>query len=94
MKDIEILFENNEVVAVNKPAGLVVHGDGKTNEPTLVDWILEKYPEIKNLKEILYDQWAIYAAMSGSGSTVFGIFEKDTIIPQLGNKNYFEKIVS
>ncbi len=55
--------------------------------------VFEKYPEIKNLKEILYDQGAIYAAMSGSGSTLFGIFEKDTIIPQLGNKNYFVKII-
>src|SRR3989344_6809899 len=50
---IEILFENDDVVAVNKPAGLVVHPDGKTNEPTLVDWILEKFPEIKEVGEPL-----------------------------------------
>lgn len=48
---IEILYEDNDVLAVNKPAGLVVHGDGKTEEPTLVDWILEKYPETKDVGE-------------------------------------------
>lgn len=33
------------------------------------------HPEIKEIKEDLYKQGAIYAAMSGSGSAVFGIFE-------------------
>lgn len=46
-----VLYEDEEVVAVNKPAGLVVHGDGKTKEKTLVDWIMEKYPEIKDVGE-------------------------------------------
>jgi 23S rRNA pseudouridine1911/1915/1917 synthase len=46
-----ILYEDNEVVVINKPAGLVVHSDGKTEEKTLVDWILEKYPEIKDVGE-------------------------------------------
>ncbi len=49
--NIEILYEDGEVVAVNKPAGLVVHSDGKTKEPSLVDWVLEKYPEIKDVGE-------------------------------------------
>ena len=51
MKEVEILYEDGDVLAVNKQAGLVVHGDGKTSEPTLVDWILKKYPEIKEVGE-------------------------------------------
>jgi 4-diphosphocytidyl-2-C-methyl-D-erythritol kinase len=39
--------------------------------------VFEHYPAIKKLKEELYQQGALYAAMSGSGSSVFGIFEKD-----------------
>jgi 4-diphosphocytidyl-2-C-methyl-D-erythritol kinase len=39
--------------------------------------VFEKYPAIKNIKEALYQQGAIYAAMSGSGSTVFGIFKNN-----------------
>ncbi|TSC69977.1 MAG: Ribosomal large subunit pseudouridine synthase D [Parcubacteria group bacterium Gr01-1014_46] len=47
----EILYEDSEVLAVDKPAGLVVHSDGKTEEKTLVDWLLSKYPEIKDVGE-------------------------------------------
>ena len=39
--------------------------------------IFSKYSEIKNIKEGLYKAGAVYASMSGSGSTVYGIFEKD-----------------
>src|SRR3989338_377776 len=46
---IPILYEDNDVLVVNKPAGLVVHSDGRTKEPTIVDWILEQYPDIKNV---------------------------------------------
>lgn len=37
--------------------------------------IFAKYPEICGLKEILYQSGAYYAALSGSGSSVFGLFE-------------------
>lgn len=32
------------------------------------------HPEIGRLKEMMYEQGAVYAAMSGSGSSVFGLF--------------------
>ena len=41
------------------------------------DSILPKYPAIQNIKNYLYQIGASYACMSGSGSTVFGIFESD-----------------
>jgi len=50
-KEVQIIYEDENVLAVNKPAGLVVHSDGKTEEPTLVDWILKNYPEIKGIGE-------------------------------------------
>jgi len=41
--------------------------------------IFKVYPEISDIKEALYKAGAIYASMSGSGSTVYGIFpKKDT----------------
>lgn len=49
--NIEILYEDKNFVAVNKPVGLVVHADGKREGETLVDWILEKYPETKDVGE-------------------------------------------
>ena len=38
--------------------------------------VFEKYPAVGTIKKILYSKGALYAAMSGSGSTVFGIFER------------------
>ncbi len=37
--------------------------------------IFVKYPEIKNIKELMYNNNALYASMTGSGSSVYGIFE-------------------
>jgi 23S rRNA pseudouridine1911/1915/1917 synthase len=50
---IPILYEDKDVVIINKPAGLMVHPDGRTKEKTLVDWILKKYPKTKNVGEPL-----------------------------------------
>ncbi len=36
--------------------------------------IFEKYPELALYKEELYNQGAVYASMSGSGSSIFGLF--------------------
>ncbi|MBI5078317.1 MAG: RluA family pseudouridine synthase [Candidatus Yonathbacteria bacterium] len=51
--DIPILYEDDEVLAVNKPAGLVVHSDGRTKEPTLADWLLERNPSIRGVGETI-----------------------------------------
>ena len=47
--DVPIIYEDEHVLAVNKPAGLVVHADGRTKEPTLTDFVLEKFPEMKDV---------------------------------------------
>lgn len=49
----KILYENNNILVINKPSGLVVHSDGKTQEPTLCDWLLKQYPEIAGVGEPL-----------------------------------------
>jgi 4-diphosphocytidyl-2-C-methyl-D-erythritol kinase len=41
--------------------------------------IILNHPKIGNVKEELYKIGAIYASMTGSGSTVFGIFEKEVL---------------
>jgi 23S rRNA pseudouridine1911/1915/1917 synthase len=51
INDVEILYEDKDILALNKPAGLVVHSDGRTKEPLLTDWILEKYPKTKDVGE-------------------------------------------
>ncbi|MBI1839041.1 MAG: RluA family pseudouridine synthase [Candidatus Colwellbacteria bacterium] len=51
--EIKVVYEDKNFVAVSKPAGLLVHGtlsSGKSrDEETLVDWLIERFPEIKNV---------------------------------------------
>jgi len=49
--EIEILYEDKDALVINKPAGLIVHPDGKKKELSLVDWILKKYPKMKKVGE-------------------------------------------
>lgn len=54
--------------------------------------VFAAHPELDLLKNQLYEAGALYASMSGSGSTVFGIFNKDAN-PQLQlPPHYFVKI--
>lgn len=49
--NIEILYEDGDIIAVNKPALLVVHSDGKTEEPSVADWVLANRPEMRDVGE-------------------------------------------
>jgi len=40
------------------------------------DAVFMQHPELGNIKRALYEQGAIYTSMSGSGSALYGIFEK------------------
>jgi 23S rRNA pseudouridine1911/1915/1917 synthase len=40
-----ILFENSDVVVVDKPTGMIVHPDEKHDYPALTDWLAKRYPK-------------------------------------------------
>jgi len=40
--DVEVLYEDEYLLVVNKPSGLVVHPAPSVKEPTLVDWLVKK----------------------------------------------------
>jgi len=41
-----IIYEDENILVVNKPAGIEVAAEVKTDEPTLVDWLISKYPGV------------------------------------------------
>ena len=45
--------------------------------------LLPKYPAIENIKKSLYTHGAEYASMTGSGSTVFGIFNQEIDLQEI-----------
>lgn len=44
--------------------------------------VFTKYPAIGQIKDKIYDLGAEYAAMSGSGSSLFGLFPEDVVLPE------------
>jgi len=49
--DIKVIYEDNDVLVVDKPAGIVVFPEGQTTENTLIDVLINKYSELKNVGE-------------------------------------------
>jgi len=45
----KIIYENDDMVVVNKPAGILVHPTGKNEKNTLVSWLMVKYPNIEGV---------------------------------------------
>lgn len=49
--DIKIIYEDKDVLVVDKPAGIVVFPEGQTKDNTLIDALIEKYPDLKKAGE-------------------------------------------
>lgn len=53
--------------------------------------VFKSHPEIEAIKNCLYEKGAMFALMSGSGSTVYGIFENKTTLEFNFPQHYFIK---
>ena len=62
---------------IHKPVSDWKHGIKNDFELSL----FAKYPRLKNLKQHLYSHGAVYASMSGSGSSLYGIYDKHPSLP-------------
>lgn len=65
---------------------IITHPISEWKEQMVNDFetsVFPQYPVIGEIKEELYKNGAIYAAMSGSGSSVFGLFAPDITIPNI-----------
>ncbi|HEY4489017.1 MAG TPA: RluA family pseudouridine synthase [Candidatus Paceibacterota bacterium] len=49
--ELPILFENDELVAINKPIGVMTHPDGVTKEESVSDWFAARYPNSADVGE-------------------------------------------
>ena len=49
--DIEIVYENDDVIVLNKPAGILSQNAVSSKSPSISDFLLKYYPKIKNVGE-------------------------------------------
>lgn len=50
---VTILYEDENLLVINKPAGLIVHPDGRRKEESVADWMIKHYPRTKEVGEPL-----------------------------------------
>lgn len=46
---LKIIYENEDILATDKPAGIIIFPENKINQKTLIDYLLEKLPYLKNV---------------------------------------------
>lgn len=46
---MEIIYSDKDIIVINKPPGIPIHGGLRVKGPTVVDFLLEKFPEIKSV---------------------------------------------
>ena len=72
---------------------IITHPVSEWKEQIVNDFeasVFPQHPVIEEIKEELYHQGAIYASMSGSGSSVFGLFAPGTSLPEtMGESDVF-----
>lgn len=51
MNTPEVIHEGADFVVLAKPAGMVVHHDAQHTSGTVVDWLLEHYPDVRGVGE-------------------------------------------
>lgn len=49
--ELTILYEDANIVAIDKPSGLMTHPDGRGEEATASDWFSARYPQSRDVGE-------------------------------------------
>ncbi len=49
--ELPVIYEDDEIVAIAKPAGVMTHPDGHSTDETASDWFARTYPDSKEVGE-------------------------------------------
>lgn len=93
------IFISTKEAYSNIKAGRPVHTLEELLKANISEWkhllqndfekaLFPLYPILPGIKEKLYAMGAVYASMSGSGSTVYGIFDKTPVVENIFPSNY------
>ena len=52
----ELIYADDDIIVVSKPAGMPVHEAKHSTDRTLTDWLLERFPEIESVGDVPADE--------------------------------------
>ena len=96
--DLPILYEDADIVAVAKPAGLITHSDGRTEEETAEDWFNKKYIKESDLVKVEGEEAKLVAPsryvhrLDRDTSGVL-VFAKNTAAYEFLRKAFHDRVV-
>lgn len=73
---LDAMFDFRSIIVNNKLDFALMKSNVKND---FEKYVFEKYPVIEKIKKQLYENGALFALMSGSGSSVYGIFPTEEI---------------
>ncbi len=82
--DLEIIFENDQILVVNKPAGVVTHPGAGRLSGTLMDLAIKHRPEIRGIGA--ENRWGIVHRLDKDTSGVIVIAKSDSSYKSLSDK--------
>ncbi len=82
LNQVSRIYEDDDLLVINKPAGLPVHSDGRTDEVTLVDWVLDTHPIMKDVGEPLRLRTSTELSRTSSGQTE-GVITRPGIVHRI-----------
>src|SRR4030042_4536032 len=64
---IKVIYQDENIIVVDKPAGLQTHPDNNEKKNTLVNWLIAEFPEVKDVVYTKYISSIYDADTNGSG---------------------------
>ena len=88
---LKIIYEDTNLIVINKPPGIIVFSKKKTKEKTIIDLILKKYPELKNIGKAL--RYGLVHRLDKDTSGVLLIAKNNQILNFLQKQFLSKKVV-
>ena len=100
MSEISIVYEDANLLVINKPAGLIVHPKNATdNQPSVCDWVQAHYPHLRDVGEPFsasgtpLPRWGILHRLDKETSGLLLIAKNDDVFYFL-KKQFRERTIS
>lgn len=93
LEDVSIIFEDSDIIVINKPAGIVVHpGTGDTG-PTVVDWLINHSPVVTKHDWLMPERLGIVHRLDKNTSGILILAKNPTALENL-QAQFKQRLVS